>query len=60
MKAKLLDGKVAIITGASYGMGCAMAELFAEEGARLVITARGQEKLDQGYGLSRCYWCCRR
>ena len=47
MKAKMLDGKVAIITGASYGMGCAMAELFAEEGARLVITARGQEKLDE-------------
>ena len=47
MKAKMLDGKVAIITGASYGMGCALAELCAEEGAKLVITARGQEKLDE-------------
>ena len=46
MKARMLDGKVAIITGASYGMGCAMAELFAEEGAKLVITARGKEQLD--------------
>ena len=27
-------------------MGCAMAELFAEEGAKLVITARGKEQLD--------------
>ncbi|MDE8734413.1 SDR family NAD(P)-dependent oxidoreductase [Eubacteriales bacterium DFI.9.88] len=46
MKARMLDGKVAIITGASYGMGCAMAELFAKEGAKLVITARGKEQLD--------------
>ena len=46
MDAKMLDGKVAIITGASYGMGRTMAELFAEEGASVVITARGKEKLD--------------
>ena len=43
----MLKGKVAIITGASYGMGRTMAELFAEEGAALVITARHQEKLDE-------------
>ena len=47
MEARLLDGKVAIITGASYGMGRSMAELFAEEGASVVITARHQEKLDE-------------
>lgn len=47
MDAKMLDGKVAIITGASYGMGRTMAELFAEEGANVVITARGKEKLDE-------------
>lgn len=47
MDAKMLDGKVAIITGASYGMGRTMAELFAEEGASVVITARGKEKLDK-------------
>lgn len=29
MKAKMLDGKVAIVSGASYGMGKSMAELFA-------------------------------
>ena len=46
MDAKMLDGKVAIITGASYGMGRTMAEPFAEEGASVVITARGKEKLD--------------
>ena len=43
----MLKGKVAIITGASYGMGQTMAELFAEEGAAVVLTARGQEKLEQ-------------
>lgn len=49
MDAKMLEGKVAIITGASYGMGRTMAELFAEEGASVVLTARGKEKLDQAY-----------
>lgn len=47
MDKQMLQGKVAIITGASYGMGQTMAELFAEEGAAVVLTARGQEKLDQ-------------
>jgi len=47
MDAQMLEGKVAVITGASYGMGRTMAELFAEEGAAVVITARGREKLDE-------------
>ena len=47
MEKEMLRGKVAIITGASYGMGQTMAELFAEEGAAVVLTARGQEKLDE-------------
>ena len=46
MDAKMLDGKVAIVSGASYGMGQTMAELFAKEGAKVVMTARGKEKLD--------------
>ncbi len=53
MDAKMLDGKTAIITGASYGMGRSMAELFAEEGANVVITARHQEKLDEVVGTIR-------
>lgn len=40
----MLAGKVAVITGASYGMGRTMAELFSEEGASVVLTARGREK----------------
>lgn len=42
----ILYGKVAIVTGASAGIGRAIACLFAAEGARLVITARGRERLE--------------
>jgi NAD(P)-dependent dehydrogenase (short-subunit alcohol dehydrogenase family) len=41
-----LDGKVAIITGASSGIGRAIASLFAAEGARVVVAARRRELLD--------------
>jgi NAD(P)-dependent dehydrogenase (short-subunit alcohol dehydrogenase family) len=43
---KRLEGKVAIITGASAGIGRATATLFAAEGARLVLGARRQVELD--------------
>ena len=42
-----LKGKVAIITGASSGIGRAAAILFAQEGAKLVLAARGRPRLDQ-------------
>lgn len=44
---KRLDGKVAIITGASFGMGRAAAELFAKEGAKVVAVARSADKLEE-------------
>ena len=37
-----LDGKVAVITGASKGIGSGIAKVFAEQGAKLVLAARGE------------------
>lgn len=53
MKEKMLEGKVAIVSGASYGMGQTMAELFASEGAKVIMTARGKEKLDEAVSQAR-------
>jgi NAD(P)-dependent dehydrogenase (short-subunit alcohol dehydrogenase family) len=42
----LLKGRVAVITGASKGIGRVMSELFAREGARVVCAARSQELVE--------------
>lgn len=44
---KLIDGKVAIITGASSGIGRAAAKVFAANGACVVLVARRQPALDE-------------
>ncbi|MGA0281777.1 MAG: SDR family NAD(P)-dependent oxidoreductase, partial [Paracoccaceae bacterium] len=41
-----LSGKTAVLTGASKGMGLAMATALAEHGARVVISARNQDQLE--------------
>jgi len=38
-----LDGRVVVVTGASKGVGRGIARYLAERGARLVVSARGQE-----------------
>jgi NAD(P)-dependent dehydrogenase (short-subunit alcohol dehydrogenase family) len=42
-----LEGKIAVITGATSGMALATAKLFVAEGAYVFITGRRQEQLDQ-------------
>lgn len=46
-----LDGKVAIVTGASYGLGVLFAEVLASAGADVVVTARSVDKLDETKNL---------
>lgn len=41
-----LKGKVAVVTGASSGLGLQMSHAFADQGANLVITARRIERLE--------------
>lgn len=44
---KKLDGKVAVVTGATSGMALATAKLFVEEGTYVFITGRRQDRLDE-------------
>src|SRR6187200_1014928 len=48
-----LDGKVAIVTGASSGLGVAFAQGLAEAGADVVLGARRVERLEDTAALVR-------
>lgn len=42
-----LEGKVALVTGAAYGIGFAMAQALAEAGAKIAFNCRGKEHLEK-------------
>ena len=47
MANRSLDGRVAVITGASKGLGKQMAEALAQAGATVVVVARSRELLEK-------------
>jgi NAD(P)-dependent dehydrogenase (short-subunit alcohol dehydrogenase family) len=53
MTTKRLEGKTALITGASKGLGRAMALVLAEAGARLALVSRNLEMLNETAGAVR-------
>ena len=42
-----LEGKVAIVSGGGTGIGAAAARMFAKEGAKVVVTGRRPEPLEE-------------
>ena len=42
-----LDGKVALVTGAAYGIGFAMAKALAQAGAKIAFNCRSQSNMDR-------------
>ena len=46
MSARPLEGKTAVVTGGSRGIGAAVAALLAERGAAVVVSARDADRLD--------------
>ena len=46
-----LAGKIAVVTGGNSGIGLATAQLFAQEGATVIITGRDQKTLDEAATL---------
>ena len=43
----MLKGKIALVTGATSGIGRATAEVFAKNGLKVIICGRRQEKLEE-------------
>jgi glucose 1-dehydrogenase len=54
---RLLSGKAAVITGASRGLGKAIAELFARQGASVVLAARSGKEIEKAAASLRKEGC---
>ncbi|HEX3819297.1 MAG TPA: SDR family oxidoreductase [Candidatus Sulfotelmatobacter sp.] len=48
---KRLEGKIAVVTGGNSGIGLATAKQFHDEGARVAISGRNQQTLDEAVGI---------
>ena len=48
MKSFSLEGKVAWVTGASYGIGMAIVKAYHDAGAKVVFNTSRQESVDKG------------
>lgn len=42
-----LEGKVALVTGAAYGIGYAMAKALAKAGAKIAFNCRGEKHMEE-------------
>jgi NAD(P)-dependent dehydrogenase (short-subunit alcohol dehydrogenase family) len=49
----LLTDRIAVITGASKGIGRVLAQVFAREGARVVCAARSQDLVNETVAMIR-------
>ena len=49
MREMRFKDKVVIVTGATSGIGAVTAEMFAEEGAKVILTGRKRESLLPGF-----------